>query len=40
MINGDLKNTCELNKIPSNIKSDSFKINQLSNLYTGRYYRT
>lgn len=28
----DLKNSCQLNRIASNIKSDSFRINMISNL--------
>ena len=32
MINKDLKNTCEINKIPYNIKSHSFRINMITNL--------
>ena len=32
MINQDLKNTCEANQIPFNIKSHSFRINLISNL--------
>ena len=31
-INEDLKNTCELNQIPFNIKSHSFRINMISSL--------
>lgn len=31
-INNDLKNTCEVNEIPYNIKSHSFRINMISNL--------
>ena len=31
-INDDLKNTCELNNIPYNIKSHSFRINMISSL--------
>ena len=31
-INEDLKNTCELNQIPFNIKSHSFRINMVSSL--------
>lgn len=32
MINKDLKNTCEINEIPFNIKSHSFRINMISRL--------
>ena len=32
MINNDLKHTCEINQIPFNIKSHSFRINMISNL--------
>jgi integrase/recombinase XerD len=32
LINQDLKNTCEANQIPYNIKSHSFRINMISNL--------
>ena len=32
MVNKDLKNTCELNRIPYNIKSHSFRINVISSL--------
>ena len=32
IINYDLKNTCEANQIPYNIKSHSFRINIISNL--------
>lgn len=31
-INENLKDTCELNPIPFNIKSDSFRINMVSSL--------
>jgi len=32
MINNDLKHTCEINQIPYNIKSHSFRINMISRL--------
>lgn len=32
MINKDLKNTCQMNQIPDNIKSHSFRINMITNL--------
>ena len=32
MINKDLKNTCQINQIPYNIKSHSFRINMITNL--------
>ena len=32
MINNDLKSTCELAKLPFNIKSHSFRINLITNL--------
>ena len=32
MINKDLKHTCQINQIPYNIKSHSFRINVISNL--------
>ena len=32
MINKDLKHTCEINEIPYNIKSHSFRINMISQL--------
>ena len=32
MINKDLKNTCQINEIPYNIKSHSFRINMITNL--------
>lgn len=32
MINGDLKNTCDLAQLPFNIKSHSFRINLITNL--------
>lgn len=32
IINKDLKNTCQINKIPYNIKSHSFRINMITNL--------
>jgi integrase/recombinase XerD len=32
LINEDLKNTCEANEIPYNIKSHSFRINMIANL--------
>ena len=32
MINKDLKHTSEINEIPYNIKSHSFRINMISNL--------
>lgn len=32
LINKDLKNTCEINEIPYNIKSHSFRINMVSKL--------
>lgn len=32
LINNDLKNTCNVNEIPYNIKSQSFRINMISNL--------
>ena len=32
MINSDLRKTCDINEIPYNIKSHSFRINMISNL--------
>ena len=32
MINKDLKHTCEINQIPYNIKSHSFRINMITRL--------
>ena len=32
MINKDLKHTCQINQIPYNIKSHSFRINMISKL--------
>ena len=32
MINKDLKHTCEINEIPYNIKSHSFRINMITRL--------
>ena len=32
IINKDLKNTCQINKIPYNTKSHSFSINMITNL--------
>lgn len=32
MINRDLKHTCEINEIPYNIKSHSFRINMITRL--------